>query len=222
MNDWDCDLMRDIFIQEDVEKILKIPISLMNQEDKWIWLGDNKGQYTVKSGYRVLSRAFPQFYVGNPSFNWLKLWNLAIPPTLKNFVWRVLHECLPTLENLRRRFVDVQPLCGVCKLTSESLEHIFLTCPFANRCWGFSSLIPCHTLAQTIPQLFVNIFDILSIKDLKMLCSVMWSIWNHRNSVVWNNRNKTCSQVTNKASSTLFQWQQAQVTQNRQSACYDR
>lgn len=53
-----------------------------------------------------------------------------------------------------------------------------------------------------------------------MMCVVMWSIWNHRNAVVWNRRYKTCSQVINEASSTLFQWQQAQVSQDRQSACH--
>lgn len=65
-------------------------------------------------------------------------------------------------------------------------------------------------------------FVYASTRDLKIFCSIMWSIWKHRNSVVWNNRHKTPFQVTNEASATLFQWQQAQVTQMRQSSCFDR
>lgn len=34
--EWDLDLLRDIFNQEDVERILKIPLSFSNQVDKWI------------------------------------------------------------------------------------------------------------------------------------------------------------------------------------------
>lgn len=137
--------MRDIFVQEDIEKILKIPIPITNQDDKWCWLDDNKEQYTVKSGYRVLTRSSALLSTGLPSFHWLKLWNLAIPPKVKNFVWRAILECLPTLENLRKRFVDVYPFCQVCKVASESQEHILYYCPFANRCWSISSLIPGHS-----------------------------------------------------------------------------
>lgn len=115
-NEWDADLVRSIFNHEDARRILSIPLSFSRQEDKWMWVEDGKGVYTVKSGYRVLSRDFSQRLNGVPEFKWLKLWNLAIPPKIKNFMWRVMHDCLPTLENLRRRCVDVLPTCQVCNL----------------------------------------------------------------------------------------------------------
>lgn len=60
LNEWDYDLLRDIFNQEDVERIIKIPVAHTTQGvDKWIWLEDVKGQYTVKSGYRLLSSLLP-------------------------------------------------------------------------------------------------------------------------------------------------------------------
>ncbi|KAK1376038.1 hypothetical protein POM88_032231 [Heracleum sosnowskyi] len=38
LNEWDYDLLRDIFNQEDVERIVKIPVAHTNQgADKWIW-----------------------------------------------------------------------------------------------------------------------------------------------------------------------------------------
>lgn len=116
INEWDYDLLRDIFNQEDVKRILRIPLSFSNQEDKWILLEDGKGQYTVKSGYRVLSKSFNQYPSGGISFNWLKLLNLSIPPKVKNFLWRVLQDYLPTLENLWNKFVDVHPICQVWNL----------------------------------------------------------------------------------------------------------
>lgn len=223
LNEWDYDLLRDIFNQEDIERIIKIPVAHTTQGvDKWFWLEDVKGQYTVKSGYRLLSSSLPHFSANNIPFKWLRLWNLSISPKVKNFLWRVMHDCLPTLENLKRKFVDVNPICQVCKLVVESVEHILLGCLFANKCWELSKINLIIAAGQSFTQMVVNLFDTLSLKDLELICSVMWSIWNHRNSVVWNNLVKTCIQVTNEASSSLFQWQQAQVTQNRQSNCLER
>lgn len=37
--------------------------------------------------------------------------------------------------------------------------------------------------------------------------------------MVWNRKHKTSVPVANEATTTLFQWQQAQVTQNRLSSC---
>ncbi|KAL8147588.1 hypothetical protein AgCh_005054 [Apium graveolens] len=108
-NVWDADLLRDVFYNEDVERILKIPISSSHREDKWMWSEDNKCIYTVKSGYRVLRQSLPEMN-SQGSFKWLCFWRLSIPPKLKNFIWRVLHDCIPTLENLRRKYVDVYPL----------------------------------------------------------------------------------------------------------------
>lgn len=133
--DWDHDLVRDIFNEEDAAKILNIPLSYTSTADTWLWLADEKRGYTVKSGYRLLCQLGSDFSGMVTDFNWLKLWSLAIPPKIKNFIWRVLQNCLPTLENLRRKHVEVYPICPVCNSDIESLEHILFTCAFAQRCW---------------------------------------------------------------------------------------
>lgn len=79
--------MRDVFNQNDASRILKIPLSFSDQDDKWLWLEDCKGEYTVKSGYRVLSRNLPQRLGEFSDFKWKKLWNLAVPP--KNEIFYV-------------------------------------------------------------------------------------------------------------------------------------
>ncbi|XP_019155488.1 PREDICTED: uncharacterized protein LOC109152296 [Ipomoea nil] len=50
---WDPDILTDIFILEDVERIKKIPVSL-DYDDLWYWYGDPNGEYSVKNGYRRL------------------------------------------------------------------------------------------------------------------------------------------------------------------------
>lgn len=130
---------------------------------------------------------------------------------MKNFLWRVLHDCIPTLDNLRKKFVDVHPICKVCKLSVETLDHILVSCPFARRCWEISDLHVVLDSDRSIFQRIVMLFDSLDLKALEVCCSIFWR--NHRNSVVWDNKYETCVQVLNEASSSIFQWQQAQVSQ---------
>ncbi|XP_019150238.1 PREDICTED: uncharacterized protein LOC109147056 [Ipomoea nil] len=60
---WDQDILTDIFIHEDVERILKIPVS-PDYEDMWYWYGDPNGEYSVKDGYRavMMMRLFMQWH----------------------------------------------------------------------------------------------------------------------------------------------------------------
>lgn len=118
--------------------------------------------------------------------------------------------------------MEVHPICKICKLSVETLKHVLISCPFASRCWEINNLSADIGPDQTITQMVVKFFDRLDLKDLELCVSIMWSLWNHRNLVVWENRYKSCAQFLNEASSSTFQWQQAQVCQNRHSACFNR
>lgn len=52
-NAWDTDLIKDIFVDRDVQLILSIPLKPID-EDTWYWNKDSLGHYTVKSGYAAL------------------------------------------------------------------------------------------------------------------------------------------------------------------------
>ncbi|XP_019176867.1 PREDICTED: uncharacterized protein LOC109172172 [Ipomoea nil] len=67
---WDVDCVRDVFNARDADAIHNIPVSQRQPLDKWVWVGDPKGAYTVKSFYRKLVGEFPE---DNP---WHLIWNL--------------------------------------------------------------------------------------------------------------------------------------------------
>lgn len=83
-SEWDIYILRDLFHENDVQQILKIPISHSREENAWVWLDEANGAYYVKSAYRRLY----QIHYGdsNPgnNFNWLKIWRLSVPPKVKN------------------------------------------------------------------------------------------------------------------------------------------
>lgn len=50
---WDVDVLNDLFVADDVSRILATPVSPALR-DSWRWKGDIKGMYSVKHGYRIL------------------------------------------------------------------------------------------------------------------------------------------------------------------------
>ncbi|XP_019191057.1 PREDICTED: uncharacterized protein LOC109185570 [Ipomoea nil] len=120
---WDKDILKDIFIPEDVERILKIPVS-PDYEDLWYWYGDPKGEYSVKNGYRTVVGDYTQ-PVGTFD-KWQNLWKLKIP-RWKTFLWRALNDILPTTRNLLIRRVDIDPTCAMCGVRHEDVVHSLVT-----------------------------------------------------------------------------------------------
>lgn len=54
----DSEVLHDIFQSRDVGLIKQIPIPLRDTTDTWSWILDEKGEFTVKSGYRWLQGEF--------------------------------------------------------------------------------------------------------------------------------------------------------------------
>ena len=67
----------------------------------WAWEPERHGCYSVESAYRLLDEARIGEAVGleadgSGSSVWGKIWKLQIPPKVKVFWWRVIHEFLPS------------------------------------------------------------------------------------------------------------------------------
>ena len=72
---WDKDLIRDMFFEVDVVRILSIPLPRHVMDDKLVWVSEEKGQHYVKSYYRELIGEFDN---ESNSF-WKNIWQLKIP-----------------------------------------------------------------------------------------------------------------------------------------------
>lgn len=122
-----------MFNDRDANLILSIPLG-DEIEDNWYWRHEKMGTYSVKSAYAVLQNAKRGIQEDNSGF-WRKLWNLKIPPKVKNFLWRAVNNCLPTKDMLRAKQVRVNNVCPVCNSAAESILHTLVLCPFAESCW---------------------------------------------------------------------------------------
>ena len=59
---------------------------------------------------------------------------------VRNFLWRVATNVLPTVDNLIRRRVDIMRTCSLCNACNETVIHALLECGFAKSCWISSAV----------------------------------------------------------------------------------
>ncbi|XP_019181382.1 PREDICTED: uncharacterized protein LOC109176404 [Ipomoea nil] len=70
---WDPHILTDLFKPEDVDRILRIPVS-PDYKDTWYWHNDANGCYTVKDAYRRLMGEFN--HTLGEFDRWITLWKL--------------------------------------------------------------------------------------------------------------------------------------------------
>lgn len=132
------------------EAILCMRPSLFGASDKWIWIPNNSGVYSTKSGYfeavkrQEQEEKIKRIQLGNQqqqqdrlqAFNWNKsIWSLKTAPKIQVFLWKIVQDALPLGMALQRRGILSHPVtCARCG-EQESAEHLFLKCPFTRQVW---------------------------------------------------------------------------------------
>ena len=124
---WDEDILNDLFSSKDKDLILTVPLSTKDVEDRWFWQLERRGDYTVKSGYRLLQERRVMIG-GNPSHGWALIWKLSIPPKVKIFLWRAAADFLPTMLALQGRRVVSTNSCPSCSAAPEDTLHAVFQC----------------------------------------------------------------------------------------------
>ena len=143
---WNRNLIFKNFKKEDAENILKIPISITGREDNIFWTENQKGEYTVQSGYKAIQAKNEQegrgeregieaSYRPRRTDMWRVLWKLKISHKVKIFIWKGLKEAIPVKELIWRRMSKGDPICSGCGEELETLEHLLLKCKKAKEVW---------------------------------------------------------------------------------------
>uniref|UniRef100_A0A803Q554 RNase H type-1 domain-containing protein n=1 Tax=Cannabis sativa TaxID=3483 RepID=A0A803Q554_CANSA len=125
---WDYDLVCDMFNSRDASLILGLPLSTTDADDCWSLTSETNGSFTLK-----------------------------IPPKVKNMLWRILNNCLPTCLNLVTKHVNVSILCPMCLSQPENTTYALLHCALAAECWnrlGINRPTPIATFASWLEHVF--------------------------------------------------------------------
>ena len=140
---WKADLVKSIFLHFEANTILNIPLCYNLPKDKIIWVGNRKGEFTVKSAYYIALKMIGAEDEGESSIGdgrnalWKRLCYLKIPAKTKIFAWKACMDRLPTAVNLKKRGIDIDELCLCCERGPESISHSLITCGIARRVWDY-------------------------------------------------------------------------------------
>uniref|UniRef100_A0A803PES3 Reverse transcriptase zinc-binding domain-containing protein n=1 Tax=Cannabis sativa TaxID=3483 RepID=A0A803PES3_CANSA len=107
------------------------------------------GSFTVRSAYALLQQAKTSNLQPDNSGFWLKLWQLKLPPMVKDFLWRVCTNSLPTRFQLSTKHVPIDPLCPLCMAAPETAIHVLVRCVFAQQCWRQTRVTTVGIAAMT-------------------------------------------------------------------------
>lgn len=190
---WNEQVIKNSFIRMDAEEILKLKAGVRLQEDVCAWAWEKHGSYSVRSAYRVLKAdqmtrtqaGVERAMSSQDKYWWKVLWKMRIPPKVRIFWWRVLHNFLPSKAELKRRHVAKESHCEACGNPSETMFHIAVECTFALRFWEALERLSGSRLPRLHPASWAK--DLMSGKmclaeeSSLFMCGV-WSLRSGRNS----------------------------------------
>ena len=188
---WKSDVVRSLFLPFEARTILNIPLSHSLPEDQIIWVGNKKGEFSVKSAYYIATKGLDTKEEGESSSSdarsplWKKLWQLNIPPKVRIFAWKMCMNALPTLVNLQRRGINTYDICPACGKEPESNFHIFVKCEVARRVWScwVNSHVNMMDVNMDIIDIAMELVNLGTSSDLEVFFGVAWAIWYNRNKI---------------------------------------
>ncbi|GLT26664.1 hypothetical protein SLA2020_017140 [Shorea laevis] len=110
-----------------------------------VWHYDKYERFSIKSAYLQALNVVHEYgwHSENTilsSGEWKYLWKLKVPPKIQVFLWRAIHNSLPSLENLMKRGILNEVLCPNCRTADETLMHLLFYCPHVEPIWFGSAL----------------------------------------------------------------------------------
>jgi len=204
---WNEQLVTQVFSAEVANKVLHTPLISQVEEDRIIWKAERHGRYFVSSAYKLcVTDLIDSSHLWRPQY-WSGIWNLKVPPKVKNLLWRNCHGCLSTRVRLLDKGVVCPTNCASCNSNHEDLLHVFFNCLFAIQVWNRTGLWGSvqHALTRTASATDA-LFETLSAELLQCLSTVIWSIWKHRNLKIWDDIIETSSVVVECARNMVEDW----------------
>ena len=199
---WKNEVIDHCFNVAEAAVIKSIPLSSSSQPDKLIWPFTLIGMYSVKSGYRFLSK---ESNVQPPLSNfssqgvgwWRQIWSIEVLNKIKNFVWRCSREAIPTRANLCKRKIVPDGVCDKCKSHAEDCSHALFFCSDVQVVWALDPQRQwlLARQGQTAKEIFK--YELEEKKDVALLAFTSWALWNGRNQIRTNQNACPLNQIMN-------------------------
>ena len=213
--------MQNVFLPEEVQQILAIPIRRTEADDILTWGLAKDGRYIVRSGYRMLiemetqhqDQGIAEFERSQREKECCKrIWASKLPDKIKDFAWRVCKEILPVCSNLYKRQVCDHPIFPLCKKREETTMHALRECDNIVEVWRLTEITVRWTvLDEDSTTMWMNrAFETNDQLNFEFGLVVMWAIWGSRHAVLMNEENRDCKGTAGFASRFFTEYRQHQ------------
>uniref|UniRef100_A0A803PGT3 Reverse transcriptase domain-containing protein n=1 Tax=Cannabis sativa TaxID=3483 RepID=A0A803PGT3_CANSA len=192
---WRIESLEKIMHKDDIPWIVGIQTRRDRGEDALMWHYTMNGDYTVASGYNLIQREKQKAETSNKSIArgwWKSVWQSSITPKMKNFVWRVCHNRLPSKSELVKRGIQLDSTCSGCWNREETIGHALWKCPRLKVVWqtaGFWHLFPRDIEFMTdLLDFFIYMKTKCSTEEFEIFLGLSWLVWNQRNQRIFQNK----------------------------------
>lgn len=150
-----------------------------------------------RTSSRTYSDSFVVFLLAqsqDPTPCWAKAWFPGLTPKINIFLWILLQNNILTIDNLRKRDFYLPNRCYLCLNNEESVNHMFIHCPFVLPIWGM--FFQMWGLNWVFPQDIQDYFKSWNyptnnptIRNLWKFsfAHILWGIWKERNKKLFKN-----------------------------------
>ncbi|KAJ0575244.1 putative RNA-directed DNA polymerase [Helianthus annuus] len=190
-------------------------VKIEMKSDEWLWRQDE-----TREVFKVnLLRTELDSIQSIPETQVLK-WLSWIPKKINCFLWRAVLDRIPTREALAIRNINIPSvLCALCGSTSESVDHLLISCQYAQLVWTAISLwvkIPLPRYLLSLVELLEHIESYCSSKEKKkalylVAAATCWTLWRIRNNLIFNQKTTHVSRAVGDVKALSFLWMKARA-----------
>ncbi|CAN1781841.1 Putative ribonuclease H protein At1g65750 [Linum perenne] len=174
------------------------------------WPLERSGSFSVRSLRQMMVK---ERFVGVQTFPSTVVWSKVVPTKVQGFTWMVWHKKIASLDNLQKRGMILTNWCVLCERDAESVDHLFLRCPFSSAVWDrvSSKLSLFGPRVDNIRGLFetwkgMNCAPIFAAAEKAILHGVLWHIWLERNERIFNEASKSDDFVASRTLRNVGRW----------------
>ncbi|CAM8924063.1 unnamed protein product [Rhodiola kirilowii] len=165
-------------------------LEVVDDSVAWKWKVAGRNDFSVKSAYALVSNWWEAKRKQNGEVSntevlrkaWRNFWRTRLPERIKIMCWKVFHNALPVVANLKRRGCPVKLACCFCGFKEESVSHIFLECWWIKEFWKRLELeVPPGVWFTDITDMLWFFMTVGNVMELKKVMVGCWTVWYNRN-----------------------------------------
>ncbi|TVU02801.1 hypothetical protein EJB05_51684, partial [Eragrostis curvula] len=198
---------------EEVDQYVQLWIQqtqLTDQRDDIVWRFTANGCYSAQSAYLI------QFAGSFADHDWQRVWKAKAENKCKFFCWLLLQNKLWTADRIISKGGQANPICTLCRSTTETAAHMVASCSYSNHVWA--ALATSMDLAQLPGTSYRRIKrwwdDMLGPRQHQNAASraqaiiyITWNLWKERCRRVFDNKALPADQLVTVIRQDLQAWQ---------------